>query len=140
MARDRVRPIRGRSLRGVNLELIPGPHFSRLARRRRAGRLRSGRQKPLREYMTQLSLFSCEKRWRKREERWVTPAEHFKPHGYAVDGVPEFLARRFVEQEHYSGTFPAARISVGLWGPGPELTGVAVFSVPMSKAVLPRWT
>jgi len=42
--------------------------------------------------------------------------------------------------EHYSGTFPAARLSIGLWGPGPALVGVAVFSIPMSVAVLPRWT
>lgn len=88
----------------------------------------------------QLSLFGFEKRWAARRERWVTPAERFLPAGYAVDVVSERLARQFVVREHYSGTFPAARLSVGLWGPGPELVGVAVFSVPMSQSVLRRWS
>lgn len=88
----------------------------------------------------QLSLFTFEKRWTGRRERWVTPAERFLPAGYSVDVISERLARDFVVREHYSGTFPAARLSVGLWGPGPELVGAAVFSVPMSEAVLRRWT
>jgi len=88
----------------------------------------------------QLSLFASEKRWTLRRERWVTPADHFRPAGYAVDGLAETLARQYVQREHYSGTFPAARISVGLWGPGPTLVGTAVFSIPMSQDVLPRWT
>jgi hypothetical protein len=90
--------------------------------------------------MVQLSLFSCDKRWKARREHWVTPEDHFRPAGYAVDVVAEPLARDFVVREHYSGSFPAARLSVGLWGPGPTLAGVAVFSVPMSEAVLRRWT
>lgn len=90
--------------------------------------------------MTQLSLFPFEKRWKERREKWVTRHDCFRPGGYAVDGVEEARARELVETEHYSGTFPAARLSVGLWGPGPALVGVAVFSVPMSSAVLPRWT
>lgn len=90
--------------------------------------------------MTQLSLFLRDKRWRGRRETWVTPEDHFLPAGYAVDVVAEPLARDFVVREHYSGSFPAARLSVGLWGPGPTLVGVAVFSVPMSESVLRRWT
>jgi hypothetical protein len=90
--------------------------------------------------MTQLSLFSFEKRWSRRRERWVTPADHFRPVGYSVDVVSETLARSFIAREHYSASFPAARLSIGLWGPGPTLAGVAVFSVPMSEAVLKRWT
>lgn len=90
--------------------------------------------------MTQLSLFAADKRWRARREHWVTPEDHFLPTGYAVDVVAEALAREFVVREHYSGSFPAARLSVGLWGPGPTLAGVAVFSIPMSQSVLRRWT
>jgi hypothetical protein len=90
--------------------------------------------------MTQLSLFLRDKRWSGRRETWVTPEDHFLPAGYAVDVVAEPLARDFVVREHYSGSFPAARLSVGLWGPGPTLVGVAVFSVPMSGSVLRRWT
>lgn len=89
---------------------------------------------------TQLSLFACDKRWSGRRERWVTPEEYFRPAGYSVDVVSKGLARGFIIREHYSGTFPAARLSVGLWGPGPTLVGVAVFSVPMSESVLRRWT
>src|SRR4051812_25590464 len=90
--------------------------------------------------MAQLTLFEFEKRWSDRRETWVRPPELFSPGGFAVDVVAERLARRFVEREHYAGSFPAARLSVGLWGPGPSLVGVAVFSVPMSSNVLPRWT
>lgn len=57
-----------------------------------------------------------------------------------MDVLAEPVARSFVVREHYSGTFPAARLSVGLFGPGPTLEGAAVFSVPMSEAVLLRWT
>lgn len=89
--------------------------------------------------MGQLSLFACDKRWEQRREKWVTPQDPFDPRGYAVDVVGESLARRFIIAEHYSGSFPAARLSVGLWGPGPTLAGAAVFSVPMSEAVLDRW-
>jgi site-specific DNA-methyltransferase (cytosine-N4-specific) len=90
--------------------------------------------------VTQLSLFPADKRWKARREHWVTPEDRFLPAGYAVDVVAEPLAREFVVREHYSGSFPAARLCVGLWGPGPTLAGVAVFSVPMSESVLRRWT
>lgn len=90
--------------------------------------------------MTQLALFEFEKRWANGREAWVKPPELFSPGGFAVDVLAERVARRFVEREHYAASFPAARLSVGLWGPGPSLVGVAVFSVPMSTNVLPRWT
>ena len=48
---------------------------------------------------------------------------------FAVDVLEEQPARAFVEQHHYSGTFPAKRLAVGLWR-GRELAGAAVFSVP----------
>lgn len=51
-----------------------------------------------------------------------------------MDGVSKGEARAFVEAHHYSGSFPAARLSVGLyraWGVLRSLVGVAVFSVPM---------
>src|SRR5690606_11047103 len=49
-------------------------------------------------------------------------------------------AKAFVRDHHYAGTFPAARLSVGLFGPGARLEGVAVFSVPMNQRVVPRYT
>lgn len=84
----------------------------------------------------------ADKRWQDRRERWARPDVVFDPSGFAVDVVPERVARRLVTEHHYSGSFPAARLSVGLFRkPGPraetELAGIAVFSVPMSSAVIP---
>ncbi len=89
-----------------------------------------------------LPSVDLDKRWLDRRERWARPDVVFDPRGYAVEVVPERLARDLVLAHHYSGSFPAARLSVGLFrksGPAAaaELAGVAVFSVPMSSAVIP---
>ncbi len=47
------------------------------------------------------------------------------------------VAREFVERHHYSRSYPAARLRVGLYR-GSELAGVAVFSHPPSEKVLAR--
>jgi hypothetical protein len=79
----------------------------------------------------QLSLL--DKRWSKRNEKWVAPVDgYFRPDGYGVERIEERDARALVCEHHYSGTFPAARLSVGLKR-GRELVGVAVFSVPMNQ-------
>src|SRR5207244_562994 len=44
-------------------------------------------------------------------------------------------ARTFVEVNHYSATYPAARLRFGLYD-GPFLVGVAVLGVPMQPRVL----
>jgi hypothetical protein len=62
--------------------------------------------------------------------RWRT----FRPGGYAVDGVEEARAREVVEREHYSGTFPAARLSVCLSEPGPALVGAGTLCAASSVA------
>lgn len=85
-------------------------------------------------------MIDLDKRWRRRREAWVTPRDVFRPVGYAVDVIPEKLAKTFVCEHHYAGTFPAARLSVGLFGPGAELVGVAVFSEPMNRRVIPSYT
>lgn len=87
--------------------------------------------------MTPLSLA---KRWQDRTERWVAPGELFAPRRYAADVVGEATARPFIERHHYSATYPAARLAVGLYGPGPRLAGVAVFSVPCNERVVPKYT
>lgn len=87
-----------------------------------------------------------DKRWQDRRERWVPPVGRglFRPTEFGVDIVAESSARSLVTQHHYSGTFPAARLSVGLFrktGVAPAaLVGIAVFSVPMQQAVIPRYT
>ncbi len=85
-----------------------------------------------------------DKRWRDREERWVRPNRPvFEPSGFGVEAMPgrrEATARAFVERHHYSGTYPASRLAVGLFrkdGPCAEtrLVGVSVFSVGMPGAI-----
>lgn len=83
---------------------------------------------------------NADKRWRHRRELWVTPADRFTPADYSVDVADVQSAKRFVESEHYSGTFPAARLAVGMYGPGARLVAVAVFSVPCQQRVIPSYT
>lgn len=89
--------------------------------------------------MTGPSLLHA-KRWRDRAQRWVAPGSLFDPRHYSVDVIRgDASPKSFTVQHHYSGTFPAARLSVGLFGPRAALVGVAVFSVPMSESVLTKW-
>lgn len=90
-------------------------------------------------------MIAADKRWRDREERWARPGAVLDPTEFGVDVLPrEREARAFVEQHHYSGSFPAARLSVGLFRKtGLErarLVGAAVFSVPMQQATVPHYT
>lgn len=64
---------------------------------------------------------------------------------FAVDVIDCMkVAKPFVIAEHYSGTFPASRLSCGLWRNGaggrPKLVGVATFSVPMNNAAITKHT
>jgi hypothetical protein len=81
-----------------------------------------------------------DKRWKGREQRWVAPGLLFRKEQYSVDVLDEKDAKRFVVEEHYSGSFPAARLSVGLFGIHSRLEGVAVFSVPMNQFGVPKYT
>ncbi len=84
-------------------------------------------------------------RWRERRASFRIATEPIDVRRYGVeliDGDRE--TRTFVERHHYSGSYPAARVRVGLFRARswvtPELVGVAVFGVPQSEAVLPKWT
>jgi hypothetical protein len=83
-------------------------------------------------------------RWREHRASYRPPREPINPRRYAVDLVAENDAKRFVCTHHYSMAFPASRVRVGLYRTKPvaraELVGVAVFSVPMTQAVITRWT
>jgi len=74
-------------------------------------------------------------RWRERRAFYRPDGELFDPRAFGVEIIREREARPFVEAHHYSGSYPAARLAVGLmrsregWFT-PELVGVAVFSVP----------
>lgn len=76
-------------------------------------------------------------RWRHRRERWRPAGELIDPRDYAVDVIRTTDAKAFVTAHHYSGTYPADRLAVGLFR-GLELVGAAVFSVPMQSASIPR--
>jgi hypothetical protein len=85
-------------------------------------------------------------RWRERRESYRPAAEPIDPRRYGVDLIAERDAKDFVIRHHYSASYPAARLRVGLFRAGlfgsvkSELVGVAVFSVPMQGAVISHWT
>ena len=92
--------------------------------------------------MTQLDLdFSRCQRWRNGRERYRPAGEVFDHRCATVERIDTAMAKVFVEREHYSGSFPAARFNAGLFVKRPfqaeRLCGVATFSVPMSQAVIP---
>ena len=72
-------------------------------------------------------------RWRDRREAYVPDASTINPANFDVAAIDDGQAKPFVVQHHYSGTFPASRLSVGLFR-GCTLAGVATFSVPMNNA------
>ena len=86
-------------------------------------------------------------RWRERRDSYRPAGEPIDVGRYGVEpltGRHEAEARAFVERHHYSGSYPASRLAVGLWRSrgavwAPELVGVAVLSVPMQPASIRRW-
>lgn len=84
-------------------------------------------------------------RWRERRDSYRPAGEPIAADRYGVELLSERDARAFVVGHHYSASFPAARLSVGLmrargmfWSP--ELVGVATFSVGVQHAgAMRRW-
>lgn len=75
-------------------------------------------------------------RWRDGRTSYRPAGEVIDPRRFEVASIDQDgPARAFVEANHYAGTYPAARARFGLYQ-GPELVGVAVFSVPMRPEVL----
>jgi hypothetical protein len=79
-----------------------------------------------------------ERRWTDRRASWAPQHTLFDPAHHSVEVIPERVAKPFIIQHHYSGTYPAARFRAGLFDQQ-ELVGVAVFSVPASQKVLTRY-
>ena len=81
-------------------------------------------------------------RWNRRRHS-EAPIYTVNPSMYSVELIPRDMAREFIEMHHYSGTFPAARLCVGLFRAGrlirgmSELVGVSVASVGQQKAAGP---
>lgn len=77
-------------------------------------------------------------RWRARRDSYRPAGETIVTAHYEVAPIPDDrTAKLFVEANHYSASYPAARFRHGLYWGG-LLVGVAVFSVPMQGAVLDR--
>ncbi len=82
-----------------------------------------------------MSALACQ-RWRDQRDSYRPAGELIRTALYDVAPIAsDRVARAFVEQHHYSGSFPAARARFGLYRRG-ELVGVAVLSQPPSQAAL----
>lgn len=89
-------------------------------------------------------MTTSSQRWRDRVARFRPAGEAFDPGRAAVAEIDERTAKDFVTRHHYSGTYPAARLRVGMrWKrsatSSDELAGVVVFSVPMNVATIPHY-
>lgn len=86
--------------------------------------------------MTDLELFSWCQRWAQRVPTW-RPADEggFDSRRYRTSPIGETPAREFVVAHHYSCSYPAAVLRVGLFD-ADRLVGVAVLGVSMSRPVL----
>lgn len=74
-------------------------------------------------------------RWNGGRATYRRPTEVIRTAAYDVAEIDRDVAKAFVVEHHYSRCFPAARFQFGLHERG-ELVGVAVFSHPMSDAVI----
>lgn len=75
-------------------------------------------------------------RWRRGRDSYRRAGEAFRPQDYDVTLIgTDNVAKAFVAEHHYSGSYPAARVRVGLHERD-ELVGVAVFSVPAQPRCL----
>ena len=67
----------------------------------------------------------------------------FDPTQFGVEILRDRDAKAFVTGHHYSGSYPAARLAVGLMrrsGVGASrLVGACVFGVPMNERSVPRY-
>ena len=75
-------------------------------------------------------------RWRERRASYRPAGEVIDPRRYEVAPIAtDTEARAFVVAHHYSASYPAARVRIGLYRAG-ALVGVAVFSVPAQAKAL----
>ena len=82
-------------------------------------------------------------RWRRGRESYRPAGEVFDHRRASVSVIDAATAKLFVRDHHYSGSFPASRLSVGLFRKrsfqAEQLCGVATFSVPMTQSVIPAY-
>ena len=78
-------------------------------------------------------------RWAEQQVRWVPHRHVVDTRKLEVELVSESDAKAFVCTHHYSGSYPASRLRVGLYQAG-NLVGVAVYSEPANPNTIPSWT
>lgn len=82
-------------------------------------------------------------RWHHKRVSYRPAGEIFDPRRASVEPIEERDAKSFVEQHHYSASYPAARFRAGVFVKEPfqkeRLAGVGVFSVPMNQKVIPAY-
>jgi len=82
-------------------------------------------------------------RWNAKRHRHRPAGEPLQTERYTVEPIEERDAKRFTLEHHYSGSYPAARFRAGMFEHAPfhkpRLVGVAVFSVPMTQRVIPKY-
>jgi len=85
-------------------------------------------------------LTNGSQRWRDRRDSYRRPDEQIQTRRFDVALIEnDKTAKSFVEQHHYSASYPVARRRFGLYESGSndgDLVGVAVFSVPMNARSL----
>lgn len=75
-------------------------------------------------------------RWRDRRHSFLPVADGgFDRRRYEVAAVRDGIARQFIEQHHYAGSYVAAKHRFGIYEGG-LVVGVAVLSIPVQRAVL----
>jgi hypothetical protein len=74
-------------------------------------------------------------RWRSGSASYQPAGSVIRPSDYDVVEIAEDVAKAFVIEHHYSGTYPAARRRFGLYEHG-TLVGVAVFSHPCNEKTI----
>lgn len=80
-------------------------------------------------------------RWRDRREHEAR-RDLFDASRHGVEPIPRALAVEYITQHHYSGSYPAARMALGLWRYSgaarlKRLVGVLVYGVPCNERVIP---
>lgn len=76
-------------------------------------------------------------RWRDRRASYRPAGEPFAPQGWTVAAIADDTTpRAFLARHHYLRTLPPTQRRFGLYAPGGELAGVAIFGVPAQRAVL----
>lgn len=82
-------------------------------------------------------------RWEGRRDFRRPVGEVFDPSSYGVEPIKKGMANAFVVEHHYSASYPAGQLWLGLWRKvafmRAELMGVVIFSVPCNDATIPKY-